>query len=165
MRIALDGRGATPGAFGTAARFAVGLVLVGSVVYGQASSHFTPAAWILGLLGFPALLLSWQWLRALRTPAPFRATGPAGHLLNLAIFLALYLTFWYAPPIAFTSDAALIFYGVSMLLAAARGYAGCEVLAVTNWLLHRDDQVGCVLFGPIDHVEAAVLRRAGQGSE
>jgi hypothetical protein len=29
-----------------------------------------------------------------------------------------------------------------MLLAAARGYAGCEVLAVSNWLLHRDDQVG-----------------------
>lgn len=23
----------------------------------------------------------------------------------------------------------------------------------TTWLLHRDDQIGCMLFWPIDHVE------------
>jgi hypothetical protein len=46
------------------------------------------------------------------------------------VFLALYLP----EP---TSDAALIFYGASMLLAALRGYAGCEVLAVSNWRLRR----------------------------
>jgi hypothetical protein len=40
-----------------------------------------------------------------------------------------------------------------MLLAAARGYAGCEVLAVPNWLLRRDDQVGCVVFAPVDALE------------
>jgi hypothetical protein len=36
----------------------------------------------------------------------------------------LYTTAWCAPAIGFTGDAALIFYGASMLLAAARGYAG-----------------------------------------
>jgi len=46
-----------------------------------------------------------------------------------------------------------VFYGTSMLLAAARGYAGCEVLAVSNWLLRRDDQIGCVVFGPVDGAE------------
>jgi hypothetical protein len=66
------------------------------------------------------------------------------------VFAALYATPWYAPGLSFTSDATLLFYGASMLLAAARGYAGCEVLAVSNWLLRRDDQVGCVVFGPID---------------
>jgi hypothetical protein len=81
------------------------------------------------------------------------AIGPAGHAVNAAVFAALYATPWYAPPLAFTSDAALIFYGASMLLAAARGYAGCEVLAVPNWLLRRDDQVGCVLFAPVDAME------------
>jgi hypothetical protein len=63
-----------------------------------------------------------------------------------AVFLILYL---WAP----TSDAALVFYGASMLLAALRGYGGCEVLAVPNWLLGRDDQIGCALFWPIDHRE------------
>jgi len=56
-------------------------------------------------------------------PAGRRATGPAGHAVNAAVFAALYATPWYAPPLGFTSDAALIFYGASMLLAAARGYA------------------------------------------
>ena len=47
--------------------------------------------------------------------------------------LALYLTPIYLPVLAITSDAALIFYGFSMLLAAVRGYRGCELLAVSNW--------------------------------
>ena len=81
---------------------------------------FHPSAWALGLLGFPAVVVGLQWLRARRTPARLEATGPVGHAVNLAVFLALYLS----EP---TSDAALIFYGASMWLAALRGYAGCEV--------------------------------------
>jgi hypothetical protein len=51
-----------------------------------------------------------------------------------------------------------LFYGSSMLLAAARGYAGCEVPAASNWVLRRDDQVGCVLFWPVDETERRLLR-------
>jgi hypothetical protein len=102
---------------------------------------------------FPALLLGWQWLRARCTPTRLQATGPIANLANVAVFLALYLTPDYAPALSATSDAALLFYGASMLLAAVRGYAGCEVLAVSNWLLRRDDQIGCLLFWPIDHAE------------
>lgn len=43
--------------------------------------------------------------------------------------------------------------GVSMLVAAARRSGGCEVTAVANAVLGRDDQAGCVLFGPIDAAE------------
>jgi hypothetical protein len=50
-----------------------------------------------------------------------------------------------------------VFYGTSMLLAALRGYAGCEVLAASNWLLGRDDQVGCLVFSPIDHLERRLV--------
>jgi hypothetical protein len=99
-----------------------------------------------GLLGFPAVLLALQWLHARRTRTPLHATGPVAHLVNLTVFGVLYL-------IEATSDAALLFYGASMLLAAARGYAGCEVLAVSNWLLRRDDQVGCAVFLPVDRLE------------
>jgi hypothetical protein len=51
------------------------------------------------------------------------------------------------------SDAALLFYGATMLVAAGRGYGGCEVLAVSNWVLGRDDQIGCLLFEPLDRAE------------
>ena len=97
-------------------------------------------------MGFPALLVAGQWLRARRSPTPLRATGPVAHALNVAVFVVLYL-------LEPTSDAALLFYGASMWLAAVRGYAGCEVLAVPNWLLRRDDQVGCTLFWPVDQLE------------
>jgi hypothetical protein len=40
-----------------------------------------------------------------------------------------------------------------MLVAAIRGYAGCEILAISNWLLRRDDQLGCVVLSPIDAAE------------
>jgi hypothetical protein len=80
-------------------------------------------------------------------------TGPLGHLLTLALFLVLYGTIWYAPPIGFISDAALLFFGSSMLLAAGRGYSGCEVLAISNWLLRRDDQLGCVVFDAVDRLD------------
>jgi len=141
------------GNLGTAARVACGVVFIGSVIRGEWGSGFVPASWALGLVGFPALLLAWQWVRARRTPAHLQAITPVGYMLNCAVFFALYLTPQYAPALAFTSDAALLFYGASMLLAAARGYAGCEVLAVSNWLLRRDDQVGCVLFWPVDCLE------------
>jgi hypothetical protein len=134
------------GPIGTAARVIVGLWMTGSVVQGHLAGGFHLSSWVLGLLGFPALLLAWQWLRARRTPTRLEATGPVAHALNLAVFLGLYL-------LEFTSDAALLFYGASMLLAALRGYAGCEVLAVSNWLLRRDDQIGCAVFWPIDHLE------------
>jgi hypothetical protein len=146
------------GGMGTAARLLVGLVLVGSVLRGELAGPFRPAAWALGLVGLPPVLLAWQWWRARRGRPRLRATGPVGHALNVAVFLALYLTPWYAPSLRFTSDAALLFYGTSMLLAALRGDAGCEVLAVSNWLLSRDDQVGCVVFSPIDQFERHLRR-------
>jgi len=143
-RISGQRRGIGP--LGITARVVVGGLLLASVTWGHLTRGFHPSAWLLGLVGFPALLLAGQWLRARRTPTPLRATGPVAHALNLAVFLVLYL-------LEPTSDAALLFYGASMWLAAARGDAGCEVLAVSNWLLDRDDQVGCALFWPIDQRE------------
>jgi hypothetical protein len=140
------GRRRRIGPLGTTARVVVALLLLASVTWGHLDRGFHPHAWLLGLVGFPALVVAGQWLRARRRPTPLRATGPAAHALNLAVFLVL----WLWEP---TSDAALLFYGASMLLAAQRGYAGCEVLAVSNWLLGRDDQVGCTLFWPLDRQE------------
>jgi hypothetical protein len=134
------------GPVGTAARLLVGAFLLGSVVHGHLAGGFHVSSWALGLMGLPALVLALQWLRARRTPTRLEATGPVSHALNIAVFLALYL-------IEATSDAALIFYGTSMLLAALRGYAGCEVLAVSNWLFGRDDQIGCAAFWPVDYLE------------
>lgn len=134
---------------GTIVRVVVGLLFLYPLLVGR----FEWNELLLGLVGFPLILLFWQRLRLRRTSAQLQATGLIGFIVNVAVFLALYLTPVYFPPLSVTSDAALIFYGASMLLAALRGYAGCEVLAVSNWLLRRDDQVGCVFFSPVDALE------------
>jgi len=150
------------GPIGTIARVVVGLLLLGYglvggtvvISHGQLRTGFEPLGLLLGVIAFPAVLLAWQWVRARSTTTRFEATGPVGTAINMAVFLALVLTPWYLPAFAFTSDAALIFYGASMLLAALRGYGGCEVLAISNWVLGRDDQVGCFVLSPVDNIES-----------
>ena len=143
------------GPIGTAARLLVGLLLVGLIVYGQlaTSGHLTPVTWVLGLFGFPALVLVWHAWRIRRNPAPFSDASPLSFVLSLVLPLAFYLVGWYVPVLGFTSDATLIFVGGSLLLAALRGSAGCEFLALSNWLLRRHDQLACAVFTPIDSLE------------
>lgn len=146
------------GPIGTIARLGIGLWLEGLVVSGQLVTHFVPAthtfaSWVLGLIGFPALMLAWHWWRIRRNPARFQDTSPLIIALGVALPLALYFTWWYAPAFSVTSDAVLLFVGGSMVLAALRGYAGCELLSLSNWLLRRYDQIACAFFTPIDSLE------------
>src|ERR687898_553568 len=85
------------------------------------------------------------------TGGPDREIGPIGTASRaVGGLIAIVLTI--ATPV---SDVALLsFVGVSMLVAALRGYAGCEVLAIPNAITGRRDQIGCVLYTPIDAAEA-----------
>jgi len=153
------------GSIGTMARVVLGLLLLAdglvggqvSVIQGVVRTGFEPSSVALGVIVFPVVLLAWQWLRTRRDSTRFQATGPVGTATNIIVFFALVLTPWYARPLAFTSAAALVFYGASMLLAALRGYGGCEVLVVSNWILGRDDQIGCLVLSPIDSAEGRLV--------
>jgi len=146
------------GVIGTVARVLLGSLLFGSVFSGHIiQGPFMPLPWVIGLILFPAIFITWQYLRAQRHPAKLEANGPLATIINVVIFFAFYFTYIYAPSIDFMSDAVLVFYGLSMLLAALRGYAGCEALAISNWLLKRDDQLGCLVFGPVDYTEGKLF--------
>ena len=146
------------GPIGTVARVILGSILFGSVFYGHIiKGPFMPLPWVIGLIIFPAIFITWQYLRARRNPAKLEANGPIATIINVVIFFAFYFTYIYAPSIDFMSDAVLVFYGLSMLLAALRGYAGCEALAISNWLLKRDDQLGCLVFGSVDYTEGKLF--------
>jgi hypothetical protein len=153
------------GVIGTTARIVLGVVLLvfGALggrfvfVHGRLQVNLETASLVIGLVALPIALTTWQWWRLRRHPSRMMATGPAPTTLNIAVF-ALLVGTASIPPISFLGFAALIFYGASMLLAAARGYAGCEVLAASNWLLRRDDQIGCLVLSPIDHVEQRMSR-------
>ena len=167
MGVIDSGRRRQIGSIGTTVRVVLGLALLayglsgGKIVvsHGQLQFGFEPLGLILGVVVLPAVLLIGQSLRARRDPTRLEETGAVGTAINMAIFFALFLTPWYAPRLSFTSDAASIFYGASMLLAALRGYGGCEVLAMSNWVLRRDDQVGCLVLGPVDLAERRLSQR------
>src|SRR5207302_9583082 len=117
----------------------------------------TIATWALGLIGFPALALAWHGWRIRRHPARFVDTSLLSFALSVALPLALYFTWWYAPAFSVTSDAVLLFVGGSMVFAALRGY---ELLALSNWLLRRSDQIACAVLTPIDSVARRGLASA-----
>jgi hypothetical protein len=148
------------GPIGTAARLVLGLLLVGSIAYGQllVTRRPAPITWALGLIGFPALVLAWHVWRIHRNPARFLDASPLSFILSLALPLTVYLTGLYVPALWFTSDATLIFVGGSLLLAALHGSAGCEFLALSNWLLRRADQIACAVLTPIDALEQRAAR-------
>ena len=114
--------------------------------------------WVVALLVFPGLLFTAQWVWVRQDGRRLHAVGPIAHLITLAAFMALTMIPEYNQAIDVTGDAAVVFFGASMLLAAGRGYAGCELFAVSNWLLRRDDQLGCIVFAPVDLAEARLRR-------
>lgn len=143
------------GPIGTALRVCVAVALLFLAVTDVGGDLTWSIDWwqiLLGLVGFPLLLTSLQRLRLRYTQAPLRETSHLGFCLNLVIGAALVLF----PP---TRAATLLFLGASLLVAAWRGYAGCESLAISNWLLRREDTVGCVLFSPIDEGEKRLTGR------
>ena len=144
-----DGRSIGP--WGTAARLCLGAALIVAAFAVSQGGAIELRELLLGLIGLPAAALSTMWALSRWRAEPLRATGASGYVLNIGIGTALLA----APP---TRDAALLFYGGSLLLAAARGYAGCEILAVPNALLRRDDELACPALSPVDQIEAAARR-------
>lgn len=155
-----SGRQRHIGPIGTTARVVLGgfLLILGAlgakfiIVDGHPQLDLQVPALALGLLGFPAALTVWQWMRSRRVSSRLVATGPVAITLNILVVAVLF-SMSYVPAISFVGFGAFVFYGASMLLAALRGYAGCEVLATSNWLLSRDDQIGCLVLSPVDELE------------
>ena len=53
----------------------------------------------------------------------------------------------------------LAFLGISLVLQGLMAMPGCEVMAISNWLFRRNDQVGCIVFSPLDEIEARLVGR------
>lgn len=133
------------GPLGTCTRLGIGTwMMVHAVAHG-----IGPSDALFGLVVPNALVFAVLATRG-RFARPLRATGPLAHVANFAIVIA-FLNLLHVP--------SLLFYGSASLLAAARGYGGCEMLAVWNWLRRRDDQFACPFYLPFDVVDQLVTGR------
>ena len=132
------------GVWGTLARVCLGSALL-IAAYGRGIGLTDLAIGVVALPAAVALVLAFRG----RDAPELRLFGTKGYAINFGIGLVLLVV---------ATVPALIFYGVSMLLAAVRGYPGCEILAITNWLSKRDDRMACPVFSPIDAAEARQRR-------
>ena len=143
------------GPLGTASRVVGGVAAVGVplIVWGA-----TWWDWLAGLVGLPLFAAAaGAAVAALDARRPF-AEGARGRpmrwragLLVVVFVLGSATALTYVTPVDAT--AIWIFVGISMLLAAAKGYGGCEVLAIPNAVTGRRDRIGCLVFAPIDVLE------------
>ena len=143
------------GTIGTTSRVLVGL---GLLYLALADGLSWGLAWreaALGLLGFPAVMVALGLAARRFARRPVHFMGPLGLALNTAVIVALFF-------FDFTFDAAALFYGVTMFVAAWRAQPGCEATVLSNWILRRDDQIGCPTFAPIDEAEARLTARNRQ---
>ena len=144
------------GPIGTASRVAGGLIAVGVPIALSGMGWWDVAA---ALVALPLLTMAGSSL----VTAGYERFAPASlvrrHLICsapacvlVAAVVALAIVLTVATPV--NEVAIWSFFGASMLVAALRGYAGCEVLAIPNAITGRKDRIGCVLYTPIDLAEA-----------
>jgi hypothetical protein len=148
------------GPIGTAARVAVGLGLIYLALSDPGEGLAWDLAWYeaaLGLVAFPTVMMIFALVGRRFSDSPLHLMGPLGLALNTAVIVALLAS-------DYTRDAALLFYGVALPVAAWRGLAGCEITVLSNWALRREDQIGCPLFAPVDAAETELRRRRAPGA-
>jgi hypothetical protein len=110
---------------------------------------------VLGLVLLPGLILALALVARHRGTDPIRLTGTVGTTLNCAVIVALLVN-------RYTVGGAELFYGVTVIAAAWRAQPGCEATVISNWILRRDDQIGCPVFSPIDQAEARRVSRTNR---
>jgi hypothetical protein len=144
------------GPLGTASRVAVALGLL--LLAGWDGGLSWQIEWyepLVGLVALPAITVAAGRLAGRYSAGPIRLTGLLAICINCLVIVAL-----VANP--YTAGGALLFYGVTLLVAAWRGQPGCETTVLSNLVLRRDAQIGCPTFTPIDAAEA---RRAQSSAD
>lgn len=162
--VALFGARRQIGPIGTAARVVGGLIAIGLPIALSGFGWWDAAAALvaLPLVATGAAVLVTSAYRRLAPEVLARrdaiCSGPACWVIAIVVGAAIGVD-----ALTPASEVALpVWLGWSMLVAAARGFGGCEVLAIPNLLTGRRDQIGCILYTPIDRAEA---RRAARRSE
>lgn len=109
---------------------------------------------LLGLVLIPTAMTLAVRLRG-RDAVPLRA-GIGAELLAVVAFLAVTQVI----PVAM-----LLALGATFVVQVVRGDGGCELLAIPNWLLRRNDRLFCLVFTPIDILEARAWRRHSEADD
>jgi hypothetical protein len=143
--------GSPIGPVGAGTRLLAALVLLSfALVGGDISWSLGVRDVVLGLVVFPAVTIAVGFAARRFRAGPLHYTGWIAIGVNCALIVLL-----LANP--YTGGGAELFYGTTLLVAAWRRRPDCETTALANWVLDRNDQIGCPVFTPLDRAEARVL--------
>jgi hypothetical protein len=150
------------GPIGTAVRAIAGLA---AIAYPIARDGFGPWDVAAALVAFPALAALlyvavsrvYEGTPALRRSASATRTWTIS-VAVLVLVLAVGTGLTFVSPV--DGGAIFLFFGGSLLVVAARGDAGCEVLGIVNALAGRRESTGCIAFAPVDAAEARLEARS-----
>jgi hypothetical protein len=136
------------GRIGTLARVIGGTMLVAVPIAEQGISWWDAAGALIALPLVAFAVAGGIRLRRSRDAAAARTEA----IVAMTVVIAIATVLTFVTPI--DQVAIWSFFGVSVLLAALRGYAGCELLAIPNALTGRRDELDCFIYTPIDTAEA-----------
>jgi hypothetical protein len=80
-----------------------------------------------------------------------------------ALLIVLYVAGFSRAPVVGGGKgqlAAVMFLGISLVIAGIRGVAGCELMAIPDLFLRKDVELSCLIFSPLDKLERR-LRNKG----
>jgi hypothetical protein len=154
------------GPIGTVSRIVAGLLLLAFPVVTHGIGGWDVAA---AIIAFPLIASALHslisaaydrylagWITRRRTARSTRTWLINVSVLGLIVAIATGMTF--VTPV--DAGAIWLFFGASLLVVAARGDAGCEVLAFVNAIAGHRDTTGCVAFAPVDSLEAKLTGTA-----
>lgn len=152
-RRAVRRRNRAIGPLGTATRLLSGVLLLVLASVEEHVGWWEIAAGVVVLPLIAAALAALVTLGFGRYPPEAWAPGSLGWwaqglLVGLAVIVAGIGVTYVTP--ADGAGPLWVFLGVSFLIAAVRGFAGCEVLAIPNLLTGGYREVGCLVYSPID---------------
>ena len=148
--------GRTIGPWGSVCRAVAGVVAIVLAVaipyqhplFDLPGSRSVPVGLLLGVIGLPAATTLVILVRGRAAPRVHLGRGAACVITALLVVAALIY------PVVI-----LVGIGAPLVLQAAIGRRGCELMAVSNLLLRRHDYLFCLPFSPIDNWE--YRRRSG----
>lgn len=155
----MAGSGRTLSRAGAVARGAIGIGLLVIAVTTQHLSWWDVAAAILVLPSLAVVTTAavnriigrTSLVRKARTPWSLTQIMAAVGIIVVVLGVGIALTF--VSPI--DGGALYAFFGLSMVIAALRGFDGCEILALPNLVLGHAEAIWCPLYSAIDATETA----------
>lgn len=99
-----------------------------------------------------ALILFYMALHFFILKFAIKINRIVGAILAFTPFLSVFFIGYGGPP----ATGALTFLSISLLLAALRGDAGCEVMSIPAMFTGKHTHLACLLFSPIDWCERGI---------